>query len=58
MRLPCFRFGARAGVLPAFGAFTGGFEVNDGVRREDVYVIAGERVFPVSGRSSSTIAAS
>ncbi|SAL15197.1 hypothetical protein AWB71_00512 [Caballeronia peredens] len=57
-RLPCFRFGPRAGVLPAFGAFTGGFEVNDDVRGESIYVIAGERVFPLSGRSSSTIAAS
>lgn len=49
VRLPCFRFGARAGVLPAFGAFTGGFEVNDDVRRarEAVYVVAGERVFGV-----------
>lgn len=49
VRLPCFRFGARAGVLPAFGAFTGGFEVNDSVRREReaVYVVAGERVFGV-----------
>ncbi|BAN22303.1 ligase-associated DNA damage response endonuclease PdeM [Caballeronia insecticola] len=58
VRLPCFRFGPRAGVLPAFGAFTGGFEVNGNVRGESVYVIAGERVFPLSGRSSSTIAAS
>ncbi|MEZ2349725.1 ligase-associated DNA damage response endonuclease PdeM [Caballeronia sp. RCC_10] len=49
VRLACFRFGARAGVLPAFGAFTGGFEVNDSVRREreTVYVVAGERVFGV-----------
>ena len=23
MRLPCFHFGARVGVLPAFGEFTG-----------------------------------
>jgi len=49
VRLPCFRFGRRAGVLPAFGAFTGGFEVNESVRREQeaVYVVAGERVFGV-----------
>jgi DNA ligase-associated metallophosphoesterase len=57
-RLPCFRFGRRAGVLPAFGAFTGGFEVNLDARGEAVYVIAGERIFPLSDRSSSTIAAS
>jgi DNA ligase-associated metallophosphoesterase len=58
VRLPCFRFGKRAGVLPAFGAFTGGFEVNDAARGEAVYVVAGERVLAVSGRSSSSIAAS
>ncbi|KND58607.1 ICC-like protein phosphoesterase [Candidatus Burkholderia verschuerenii] len=46
-RLPCFRFGARAGVLPAFGAFTGGFEINDDARGEAVYVVASERVFGV-----------
>ncbi len=46
-RLPCFRFGARLGVLPAFGAFTGGFEVNGDVRSEAIYVVAGERVFGV-----------
>ena len=27
LRLPCFWFGARCGVLPAFGAFTGSAEV-------------------------------
>ncbi|SAK51178.1 hypothetical protein AWB79_01747 [Caballeronia hypogeia] len=58
VRLPCFRFAARAGVLPAFGAFTGGFEVNGDARGEALYVIAGERVFPLSDRSKSTIAAS
>jgi uncharacterized protein len=47
VRLPCFRFGPRAGVLPAFGAFTGGYEVNGNVRGESVYVVAGERVFGV-----------
>jgi DNA ligase-associated metallophosphoesterase len=46
-RLPCFRFGARAGVLPAFGGFTGGFEVNERARGEAIYVVAGERVFGV-----------
>jgi uncharacterized protein len=47
VRLPCFRFGSRSGVLPAFGAFTGGFEVNGNVRGENVYVIADDRVFGV-----------
>jgi DNA ligase-associated metallophosphoesterase len=49
VRLPCFRFSDTAGVLPAFGAFTGGFEVNDSVRRERVFVVAGERVMEVRG---------
>ncbi|SAK81916.1 hypothetical protein AWB81_04087 [Caballeronia arationis] len=49
VRLPCFRFGARGGVLPAFGEFTGGFEVNDSARGEAIYVVAGERVLEVRG---------
>jgi DNA ligase-associated metallophosphoesterase len=47
VRLPCFRFGARGGVLPAFGEFTGGFEVNDSARGEAIYVVAGDRVLGV-----------
>ncbi|HEU0053447.1 MAG TPA: ligase-associated DNA damage response endonuclease PdeM [Longimicrobium sp.] len=39
-RLPCFHFGARIGVLPAFGAFTG---------TADVEVAPGDRVFVVAG---------
>jgi uncharacterized protein len=46
-RLPCFRFGAEAGVLPAFGAFTGGFEVNASARGERIFAVAGERVMAV-----------
>jgi DNA ligase-associated metallophosphoesterase len=46
-RLPCFHFGADAGVLPAFGGFTGGFEVNESTRGERIYVVAGERVMAV-----------
>lgn len=47
-RLPCFHFGARVGVLPAFGAFTGTADVavTPGDR---VYVVAGDRVLPVAG---------
>lgn len=43
LRLPCFHFGKRVGVLPAFGAFTGMHPI----RREDgdrVYAIAGSHV--------------
>jgi uncharacterized protein len=43
LRLPCFHFGPRVGVLPAFGAFTGMHPI----RREEgdrVYAIAEGRV--------------
>jgi DNA ligase-associated metallophosphoesterase len=39
-RLPCFHFGPRVGVLPAFGDFTG---------TADVAVEPGDRVFVVAG---------
>ena len=45
-RLPCFLFGARLGLLPAFGGFTGAAGVRP--RRGDrVFVLAGEEVVPV-----------
>lgn len=43
VRTPCFVFAAAVGILPAFGAFTGGFTVERGTDKR-VYVIAGERV--------------
>ena len=46
MRLPCFWFGKRYGVLPAFGAFTGSAEVLPR-RGDQVYVIADEEVLKV-----------
>jgi DNA ligase-associated metallophosphoesterase len=46
LRLPCFWFGARYGVLPAFGAFTGTAEVRPR-RGDQVYVIAEEEVLRV-----------
>lgn len=42
LRLPCFHFGQRVGVLPAFGAFTGAHAV----RRQP-----GDRVFAVADDS-------
>lgn len=39
-RLPCFHFGARVGLLPAFGDFTG---------TADVAVLPGDRVYVVAG---------
>ena len=46
LTLPCFHFGARVGILPAFGEFTG----TALVRREvgdRVYALVGERVVQV-----------
>lgn len=47
LRLPCFWFGARYGVLPAFGAFTGNAEVLPR-RGDQVFVIAEEEVLQVA----------
>lgn len=46
LRLPCFWFGSRYGVLPAFGAFTGSAEVLPR-RGDQVFVIAEEEVIAV-----------
>jgi DNA ligase-associated metallophosphoesterase len=46
LRLPCFWFGARYGVLPAFGAFTGTAEVRPR-RGDQVFVIAEDEVIAV-----------
>jgi DNA ligase-associated metallophosphoesterase len=47
LRLPCFWFGARHGVLPAFGAFTGHADVFPR-RGDQVYVVAEEEVLKVA----------
>jgi DNA ligase-associated metallophosphoesterase len=47
MRLPCFWFGVRYGVLPAFGAFTGSASVKPR-RGDQVFVIAEEEVLRVA----------
>lgn len=46
LRLPCFQIGKRVSLLPAFGAFTGGYPV---VLSDDqqVYVIGDKEVWPV-----------
>jgi DNA ligase-associated metallophosphoesterase len=46
LRLPCFWFGSRYGVLPAFGAFTGTAEVRPR-EGDQVYVIADDDVLKV-----------
>lgn len=47
LRLPCFWFGARYGVLPAFGAFTGTAEVRPR-KGDQVFVIADHEVLQVT----------
>jgi DNA ligase-associated metallophosphoesterase len=44
LRLPCFVFGAMQATLPAFGAFTGGYEVS-GRQDEQLFVCTDDRVF-------------
>ena len=43
LRLPCFHFGPRVGVLPAFGAFTG-MHVMPRAPGDRVFVVAGDAV--------------
>ncbi|GJG99596.1 ligase-associated DNA damage response endonuclease PdeM [Paraburkholderia terrae] len=50
VRVPCFRFAARCGVLPAFGAFTGGFVVNPSADDAAIYAVAQNRVIAVRER--------
>ena len=47
LRLPCFWFGSRFGVLPAFGAFTGNAEVLPR-KGDQVFVIAEHEVLKVA----------
>lgn len=44
---PCFWFGARVGVLPAFGSFTGGAGF-DAVAGDAIYMIGPDRVVAIS----------
>lgn len=46
VRLPCFVFGPASGVLPSFGAFTGGFAISPQAD-ERVFVTTGETVYAV-----------
>lgn len=46
LRLPAFILGPRAGLLPAFGGFTGGAEVRPSTE-DRVYVVADDAVLPV-----------
>jgi DNA ligase-associated metallophosphoesterase len=47
MRLPCFYFGAQQGILPAFGEFTGIYQLKP--KKEDtVFVVSGQEVLQVN----------
>jgi uncharacterized protein len=50
VRVPCFRFAAMYGVLPAFGAFTGGYVVNAIAGDQAIYAVAHHRVIAVTRR--------
>ncbi|WP_025596751.1 ligase-associated DNA damage response endonuclease PdeM [Burkholderia sp. WSM2230] len=47
VRVPCFRFGAQCGVLPAFGSFTGGARDDGRASGERVFVVAHDKVIEV-----------
>lgn len=46
IRLPCFLVGAQRMILPAFGAFTGGHNVQPSAT-ERVFITTGEEVMPI-----------
>ncbi len=52
LRLPCFVLGAESGLLPSFGAFTGGHPVTpaDGER---IYVVTADAVFAVPDKKNA-----
>ena len=45
-RLPCFFFGERQGILPAFGSFTGAAVLRPG-KNDRVFVLTGDQVLEV-----------
>jgi uncharacterized protein len=46
VRLPCFSFGERVAILPAFGSFTGTYEI-DPAATDRIFVIADNEVIEV-----------
>lgn len=46
LRLPCFQLGTRVSLLPAFGAFTGGYAVEQDDDHR-IFVIGDQQVWPV-----------
>lgn len=55
MRAPCFWFGARVGVLPAFGSFTGARAVRP-ARSDRVFVVGEGQIVEVSSSAASPTA--
>jgi metallophosphoesterase superfamily enzyme len=47
LRLPCFRLGSEISLLPAFGAFTGGYRV-DQDNDCKIFVVGDNEIWPVS----------
>jgi DNA ligase-associated metallophosphoesterase len=47
LRLACFRFGGEVSLLPAFGAFTGGHQVERS-DNDRIFVIGDNEIWPVS----------
>jgi DNA ligase-associated metallophosphoesterase len=46
LRLPCFLFGAKVGMLPSFGSFTGGYQVSPAAS-DRLLVAAGDSVLEI-----------
>lgn len=46
LRLACYHFGKEGGILPAFGAFTGGYTISPD-RDDDVYAVTDNAVIKV-----------
>ena len=47
LRLPCYQIGTQVSLLPAFGAFTGGYAVEQGNDRR-IFVIGDQDVWPIA----------
>lgn len=47
LRLPCFLLGNQVSLLPAFGAFTGGYSVTQQEEGSRIFVIGDHEVWPV-----------
>lgn len=46
LRLPCFHIQSRVGILPSFGAFTGGYTIRPS-EKDKIYVTTGQEVIKI-----------